>query len=196
MSFLSRLRPQKPAGRYPDGEAFKHAVMDAYGFTDAAKRVLAPTRFEVRNLHEPNGGGFWYGPEENRIELFGIQAEAAIHEMAHAWADLTGFYDEYSSDWNQWPTLNRTFRTDVHHAAEEYESVRAQHSPFERICFLAHQYEFGDASIGFPGMFENDAERFAGLASGSMANPNVMPPYIRRWYTQLFSGEIRGLPGS
>src|SRR5262249_4902794 len=33
MSFLNRFRPQAQ-GRYPNGEAFKHAVMDAYGFTD------------------------------------------------------------------------------------------------------------------------------------------------------------------
>ncbi len=95
--------------------------MEAYGFSDAAQRVLSDTKFTVRNLRAPDGGGFWYGPEENRIELFGIQAEAAIHEMAHAWADLTGFYDEWSKDWDRWPTLNRTFRADVRRAAEEQD---------------------------------------------------------------------------
>lgn len=189
MSFFNRLRPPQPT-LYPNGDAFKHAVMDAYGFADAAKRILADTRFSVRNLHAPDGGGFWYGPEENRIELFGIQAEAAIHEMAHAWADLTGFYDEWSKDWDRWPTLNRTFRADVHRAAEEPDQR------FGRICFIAGEYEFGNPNTGFPGMFENDSERFAGLASGAMADPNKMPPYIRRWYLQLFTGNVRGLPGS
>ncbi len=213
MSFLDRFRPQA-RGRYPNGEAFKHAVMDAYGFTDAAKRILAETRFSVRNLSAPDGGGFWYGPEENRIELFGIQAEAAIHEMAHAWADLTGFYDEYSQEWNRWPTLNRTFRSDVHRAAEEYrgsgfgvrgsgagseprEPRTANLDPaYARVCFVAGEYEFGNPQTGFPGMFENDSERFAGLASAAMADPMKMPPYIRRWYLHLFTGEIQPLPGS
>jgi hypothetical protein len=189
MSFLNRLRP-RPAGRYPDGEAFKHAVMESYGFSDAARRILAETKFTVRNLHAPDGGGFWYGPEENRIELFGIQAEAAIHEMAHAWADLTGFYDEWSNEWDRWPTLNRTFRADVRRAAE------AKDPRYSRICFIAGEYEFGNPQTGFAGMFENDSERFAGLASGAMADPMKMPPYIRRWYMQLFTGQITPLSGS
>lgn len=189
MSFLNRFRPQAQ-GRYPNGEAFKQAVMDAYGFTDAAKRILSETRFSVRNLSAPDGGGFWYGPEENRIELFGIQAEAAIHEMAHAWADLTGFYDEYSQEWDRWPTLNRTFRRDVRRAADE------KLHEYSRVCFVAGEYEFGNPHTGFPGMFENDSERFAGLASAAMADPMKMPPYVRRWYTQLFTGNINPLPGS
>jgi hypothetical protein len=189
MSFLKRFRPQ-PAGLYPDGEAFKHAVMEAYGFTDAARRILSETKFSVRNLSAPDGGGFWYGPEENRIELFGIQAEAAIHEMAHAWADLTGFYDEWSEEWDRWPTLNRTFRADVHRAAVERDPR------FPRISFIAGEYEFGNKQTGFPGMFENDSERFAGLASGAMADPQTLPPYLRRWYLPLFTGNIRPLPGS
>jgi len=189
MSFLSRLRGQPP-GKYPNGDAFKHAVMESYGFTDAAKHILADTRCTVRNLHAPDGGGFWYGPEENRIELFGIQAEAAIHEMAHAWADLTGFYDAYSKEWDRWPTLNRMFRADVRRAAEEKDPQ------YPRICFVAGEYEFGNPQTGFPGMFENDSERFAGLASAAMADPLKMPPYIRRWYVQLFGGTVHPLPGS
>lgn len=187
MSFLNRLRPHATGSRYANGEAFKQAVMAAYGFTDAAKRVLGPTRFDVRNLNAPDGGGFWYGPEENRVELFGVQAEAAIHELAHAWADLTGFYDEYSAEWSAWPTLNRAFRADVHRVAEE------QDPQYPRISFICGEYEFGNPETGFPGMFENDAERFAGLASGSMGDPRTMPPAIRRWYSKLFSGDIRGL---
>jgi len=190
MSFLNRLRPQSANHRYPNGEAFKQAVMEAYGFTESARRILTPTRFEVRNLSAPDGGGFWYGPEENRVELFGIQAEAAIHELAHAWADLTGFYDEHSAEWSAWPTLNRAFRADVHRAAQ------GQDPEYPRISFICGEYEFGNPETGFAGMFENDAERFAGLASGSMGHLSAMPPGIRRWYTQLFSGDVRGLPGS
>lgn len=189
MSFFNRLRPQT-AGRYLTGEAFKQAVMASYGFTESARRILSETKFSVRNLNTPDGGGFWYGPDENRIELFGIQAEAAIHELAHAWADLTGFYDEWGADWDRWPTLNRTFRADVRRAAD------AKDPHFYRICFIAGEYEYGNPQTGFPGMFENDSERFAGLASGSMADPMKMPPYIRRWYTQLFTGAITPIHGS
>ena len=140
--------------------------MATHSSTRSWRRTVSPRRrsacsptpkFAVRNLHAPDGGGFWYGPEENRIELFGIQAEAAIHEMAHAWADLTGFYDEWGADWDRWPTLNRTFRADVRRAAEERDPN------YPRICFIAGEYEFGNPQTGFAGMFENDSERFAGL---------------------------------
>jgi hypothetical protein len=78
----------------------------------------------------------------------------------------------------------------VHRAAEDKDSR------FARVCFVAGEYEFGNPQTGFPGMFENDSERFAGLASAAMADPMKMPPYVRRWYTQLFTGNIQPLPGS
>jgi hypothetical protein len=31
-------------------------------------------------------------------------------------------------------------------------------------------------------MFRDDPERFAGLASGTMGDLRLMPPYLARWY--------------
>ena len=168
------------AGRFPDGAAFRDDVLARYPFTPGAVALLRTVPFTVKNLAAPVGGGGWYGPDGRRIELEGIQDEAALHELAHAWADLTGFYRERAADGPPWPILHRPFRAAVHRAADEPDPR------YGRIQFLAHQYEYGDPSIGFPGMFENDPERFAGLASGTMGDLTLMPPYLARWYDGLF----------
>src|SRR5438270_7065739 len=166
--------------RYPDAEAFRDDVLARYPFTDAARALLRTVRFEVRNLGAPVGGGGWYGPQGRRIVLEGIQDEAAVHELAHAWADLAGFYQERAADGPSWPILHRPFRAAVKRAADDPDPRYSQ------VQFLAHQYEYGDPNIGFPGMFENDPERFAGLASGTMGDLSKMPPYLARWYAGLF----------
>lgn len=166
---------------YADGERFRDDVLARYPFTDAARELSRSVRFEVKNLHAPVGGGGWYGPQARRIVLEGVQDEAAVHELAHAWADLTGFYTEYEAGGPPWPTRHLAFREAVRAAAAEADSR------FERVRFLARQYEYGDAAIGFPGMGENDAERFAGLASGTMGDLRLMPPYLAAYYAGLFA---------
>jgi hypothetical protein len=168
--------------RYSDGEAFRDGVLARYPFTDAARALLRTVRFEVRNLDAPVGGGGWYGPEARRIVLEGIQDEAAVHELAHAWADLAGFYREREPGGPTWPTLHRPFRAAVRAAAADSDPRYA------RVRFLAHQYEYGDPAINFPGMGENDAERFAGLASGTMGDLRLMPPALAAYYRGLFEG--------
>lgn len=170
------------AGPYRDVAAFRQHIFEDYRFTPPARRLLADTRMLIHNMREPVGGGLWFGPQENRIELQGIQDEAAVHELAHAWADLSGFYDEHEPDGPPWKTRNRRFRADVHRAAVENDPQ------YPQISFLCGEYEFGNPRTGFPGMFENDSERFAGLASGSMGDLLLMPSYLRRWYTGLFEG--------
>ena len=177
--------------RYPDGEAFRDDVLARYPFTDAARALLRTVRFEVRNLGAPVGGGGWYGPEARRIVLEGIQDEAAVHELAHAWADLAGFYQEREPGGPPWPTLHRPFRAAVRAAADDPDPR------FARVRFLAHQYEHGDPAINFPGMGENDAERFAGLASGTMGDLRLMPPALARYYAGLFEGaKVRKCEGA
>jgi hypothetical protein len=175
-------RPAAPEGPYPDVEAFRRHIFEDYRFTSEAQRLLAGTKIEILNMREPVGGGLWFGPVENRVELQGIQDEAAIHELAHAWADLSGFYTEYAPDWPHWKTRNLAFRADVHRCAEENDPA------YPRISFICGEYEFGNPQTGFPGMFENDSERFAGLASGCMGDLQLLPPYLRRWYEGLFLG--------
>lgn len=168
-------------GKFPDGAAFRDDILRRYPFTAEARELLQRVPFEVKNLSAPVGGGGWYGPDGRRIVLEGIQDEAAVHELAHAWADLAGFYQERAADGPPWPILHRPFRAAVKQAADDPDPR------YGRIQFLAHQYEYGDQSIGFPGMFENDPERFAGLASGSMGDLRLMPPYLARWYGGLFT---------
>ena len=167
-------------GPYPDVEAFRQYIFERYRFTPEARRLLANTRMAILNMREPAGGGLWFGPHENRIELQGIQDEAAVHELAHAWADLAGFYDEHEPNGPPWKTWNRAFRADVHRTAIDNDR------DYARIAFLCNEYEFGNPATGFKGMFENDSERFAGLASGSMGDLAMMPPHLRHWYTGLF----------
>lgn len=167
-------------GRRADSLAFRDDVLTRYPFTPAARELLRGVRFEVRNLHEPVGGGGWYGPEARRIVLEGIQDEAAVHELAHAWADLTGFYQEREPGGPPWPTLHRPFRAAVRAAAEDPDPRYAT------VRYLARQYEYGDAALDFPGMGENDAERFAGLASGTMGDLRLMPPRLAAYYRDLF----------
>lgn len=170
-------------GRYASGSAFREDVLARYPFTDEARRLLRAVRFEVKNLTAPLGGGGWYGPEARRIVLEGIQDEAAVHELAHAWADLAGFYQEHEPGGPPWPTQHRAFRAAVRAAAHEPDPRYA------RVRFLAHQYEYGDPAIDFPGMGENDAERFAGLASGTMGDLRLMPPALATFYAGLFTYE-------
>jgi hypothetical protein len=168
-------------GKFPDGAAFRDDVLRRYPFTAEARELLRSVPFEVKNLSEPVGGGGWYGPDGRRIVLEGIQDEAAVHELAHAWADLAGFYQDRAADGPPWPILHRPFRAAVKRAADDPDPR------YGRLQFLAHQYEYGDQSIGFPGMFENDPERFAGLASGTMGDLRLMPSYLARWYGGLFT---------
>lgn len=191
--FLAQLRPliallTGPIGlrpRYPSAEAFREVLFETYGFTPEAQALLRSTRLEIDDLSRPTGGGGWYGPAANRIRLRGVQAEAAIHEYAHVWADLSGVYTEHEPNGPPWPTRNPAFRADVRRAATEPDPR------YRRVRELAHVYEHGDPATGFPGMGLNDAERYAGLASGVMADITLMPPYIARWYTGLFTGNIR-----
>jgi hypothetical protein len=176
------------AGPYADVAAFRRHIYEDYRFTPQARRLLAKVRITIHNMREPVGGGLWFGPVEGRIELQGIQDEAAIHELAHAYADYSGFYTEYDPDWPHWKTRNSAFRADVHAAAV------ANDQRYARISFICREYEFGNPETGFPGMFENDSERFAGLASGCMGDLLMLPPAIRRWYTGLFEG-TRGAVG-
>lgn len=179
------VEPGGTGGRYRDGAAFRDDVLARYPFTNEARALLGAVRFEVRNLREPVGGGGWYGPQARRIVLEGIQDEAAVHELAHAWADLAGFYQEREPGGPPWPTLHRPFRAAVRAAADETDPR------YGRVRHLARQYEYGDEAIGFPGMGENDAERFAGLASGTMGDLRLMPPALAAWYADLFVDPAR-----
>lgn len=165
----------------PDGSSFRDQVLERYDFTPAARAILAQVPVEVHDLSQPTGGGYWQ-PSERRIVLNGVQDEACLHELAHAWADESGFYiDPHPDDPNR---LGRhhAFRRDVERAAFDPDPTYA------RVAFLAWEYTNGNPRTGFTGMAEADWERFAGLASGVMGDIRLMPSYLRHWYEPLFGG--------
>jgi hypothetical protein len=164
-----------------DGAAFRDSVLRRYDFTPAARAVLGRIPVEIIAPETTDGGGFWY-PHERRIVLNGSQDEACLHELAHAWADETGFYVDPHPDDPRRPGRHFAFRADVERAARETDPA------FARVAFLAWEYTWGNPVTGFPGMRELDWERFAGLASGVMGDIRLMPPYLRRWYVPLFGG--------
>lgn len=181
----TRRAPLLPGARFPDGPAFRDDVLARYPFTDEARDLLRTVTFEVKNLSQPVGGGGWYGPEARRIVLEGIQDEAAVHELAHAWADLAGFYQERAPDGPPWPIWHRPFRAAVKRAADDPDPR------YSSVQNLAHGYEYGIPALNFPGMIDNDPERFAGLASGTMGDTRQMPPYLADYYRGLFRVDNR-----
>lgn len=176
----SRRASLMPGARFPDGPAFRDDVLARYPFTDEARDLLRTVTFEVKNLSQPVGGGGWYGPQARRIVLEGIQDEAAVHELAHAWADLANFYQERAPDGPPWPIWHRPFRAAVKRAADDPDPR------YGSVQNLAHGYEYGIPALNFPGMIDNDPERFAGLASGTMGDTRKMPPYLADYYRGLF----------
>ncbi len=128
----------------------------------------------VKNPNSTRGGGLWW-PDKKLVELETAQEEAAIHELAHAW------WQERRED----PAVRNTFSAMVKRLSEETDPR------FRQAQELAYVYEHGDPRTGFRGMFEPngtviDWEQYAGLASGVMGQPNLLPDYIRGFYAELF----------
>jgi hypothetical protein len=128
----------------------------------------------VKNPHSTRGGGLWW-PDKKLVELETAQEEAAIHEIAHAW------WHELRKDEN----VRRAFSAMVKRLSEE------QDPRYRRAQELAYVYEHGDPRTGFRGMFEPngdviDWEQYAGLASGVMGRTELLPDYIKGFYTELF----------
>ncbi len=131
-------------------------------------------RVEVKNPDSTRGGGLWW-PDKKLVELETAQEEAAIHELAHAW------WEERRKD----RQVRETFSLMVQRLSQE----PASH--YRRAAELAYVYEHGDPGTGFKGMFQDDGtiidwEQYAGLASGVMGRPALLPPYIRGFYSELF----------
>jgi hypothetical protein len=128
----------------------------------------------VKNPHTKTGGGLWY-PDKKLVELLTAQEEAAIHELAHAW------WEERRKD----EQVRTTFSRMVARLSEERDPQ------YRCAAELAYVYEHGDPNTGFKGMFLEDGtiidwEQYAGLASGIMGKPDLLPPYIRGFYAELF----------
>ena len=156
-------------------QAFLRSVFRRYHFSsDAVGWLGANVRVEVQDRASRRGGGFWI-PGERLVRLFTMQDEAAVHELAHAW-------------WHYRRQEQKSALMDaVKRVAQEPDRRYA------RVQGLAHGYVYGTPHDGWPGLLvdNNDWEMFAGLASGTMGDISLMPPYLRRFYEGLFEGTDR-----
>ncbi len=170
---LSRGVPSEP-------DPFLREIFTRFPFTSEAQRFLAhDIHFMVRDRQAITGGGFWH-PDRQLVELFTVQYEAAIHELAHAWWHPRRLVDNAA--------VNLMVAV-VHLSAE-------QDPAFRITATLAHHYVYGITSqrdtnspTGFwRGMLAdgNDWEMFAGLSSGCMADIRLLPPYVREHFAGLF----------
>ena len=133
----------------------------------------------VRDARARGGGGYWW-PDRKLVELFTAQEEAAIHEIAHAWWDSRRLEDAAAAK----------LMVAVVRLSEEADPRYA------RAAELARHYVYGIPTQRDPssptgwwrGMLVdgNDWEMYAGLASGVMGDISKLPPYLRRFYDELF----------
>lgn len=160
-----------------DVRAWFEGLWQRQPFTDEAIAYFRNLRLEMGTVHEPLGGGYWFG-DRGLVLLRGAQDEAAVHELAHSW-------------WE---------RERSAHDAALMDTLRqlGNHGPgpgFDRIAELARVYCHGIPTQSDPssptgywrGMLaeNNDHETFAGFCSGVMADARQMPPELRVFYRGL-----------
>src|SRR5438093_13686161 len=75
---LELMEPPALARRFLD------QFLEHWPFTAAARDHFRSIQFEAADLSQEHGGGFWY-PETRTVQVRGSQAEALIHELAHAY---------------------------------------------------------------------------------------------------------------
>lgn len=159
-------------------KSFLNDVLTRFPYTVAAREWLSTgIDFEVVDLNSTRGGGYWI-PEENKVQLFTAQYEAAIHELAHAW-------------WHE--------RRIGQEEALMQATIALSQEPdprYRRMQNLAYGYIHGIPAQGWAGMLveRNDWEMYAGMASGMMADLRLVPPYIRRFYLSMYTLLPDGAP--
>jgi hypothetical protein len=170
------LDRMEPRGRVV---AWFEELFERHPFTATAKELFRSLRLEAGDLSAEWGGGFWWG-DQRLVQVRGAQDEAAIHELAHAF-----WHGERERGSNA-----RDLMAAVTRLAEEPDPR------YRRAQRLAHDYVHGIPTQPDPssptgywrGMLveENDWEMFAGLASGTMGDMRLLPPYVRSFYSGLF----------
>lgn len=148
--------------------------MSRHHFTPVAQAWLRKNiNLKVDDLGSTRGGGYWM-PSTREVRLFTAQDEAAVHELAHAW-------------WHD----RRHGREDEMIEATVRLSAEAR-PEYETMAKLAHGYAHGIPEQDWEGLLvtRNDWEMFAGLASGSMGDMRLLPPYVRTVYMGLFEQPV------
>jgi hypothetical protein len=162
-------------------------LFELFPFTPQAQAWLRDNiAVQIVDMHNLSGGGGWYA-DQSLVRLAGIQYEAAIHELAHA----------------VWHRQHQNSQIRDEFVAAVHDLAADDDPRWERTHTLARHYVYGIADQpGFehgmrlppdewglgagPQNNWNDAEMYAGLASGCMADIRRLPPYVRRFYTNLF----------
>jgi hypothetical protein len=196
-SFIRGLRAYQERQRTESAEAFLDELFAFFPFTPTAQSWLrhpGGIRVRVDDLSSTSGGGGWH-PDRRLVHLYTAQYEAAIHELSHAvWHDRR---------------KNRQVRDDLVAAVQRL--AEDEDPRWARVHTLAGHYVHGiPTQPGFEhGMLLppgergmgggphgewNDWEMFAGLASGCMADVRLLPPYVRRFYADLFDELPPGAP--
>ena len=159
------------AASNPVVAAYREEVLSRFPYTEEARRWLRTAiGFEVEDLSSVRGGGYWY-PDANKVFLFTAQYEAAIHELAHAW-------------WH----YRRQGQEDA--LIEATIALSREADPrYARLQGLAYGYVHGIPEQQWAGMLvdRNDWEMYASMASGMMADLRLVPPYVRRFYEEMYT---------
>lgn len=143
-------------------------------------------RVDVRDPRSATGGGFWW-PDRKLVDLFTTQAEAAIHEIAHAW-----WHPRRLEGQNAAEMIVATMKL-----SEESDSryARAREIAGYYVYGIPSQRDDNSPTGWWMGQLVgqgNDWECYAGLASAVMGDIGKLPPYVRRFYEELFDEPTRG----
>jgi hypothetical protein len=184
---LRRVPASASMREYMGFETMEEPFLKDWPFTESARELFRTIGFEAGDLSQEHGGGFWY-PETRTVQVRGSQAEALIHELAHA----------YWEDARARDSIAEQLVTAVQRLAKDRDPR------YQVAATLARHYVHGiktqpdaNSPTGYwQGMRQPDGswmdwEMFAGLASGIMADLSLLPPYVRRFYEGLFEGPDR-----
>ena len=162
-----------------DVRAWFEGLWQRFPFAPSAVQYFRTLRLEIGTLDEPMGGGYWFA-DRRLVMVRGIQDEAAVHELSHAW----------------WEQHRSVHRDSLMHVLERLGQAPVPH--YDRISELARVYCKGiptqkdDSSpTGYwRGMLAegNDHETFAGFCSGVMGKAHDLPPELRSFYKGLLRG--------
>jgi hypothetical protein len=156
----------------PGALALRESLFARYPFTEEAKVYLRRhSHIAVRDLHSTSGGGYW-DPGRQLVFLNTAQDEAALHEHAHVW-------------WHERRLLPGQAGSMIDAVVRFSEDGDPRYAQAHK---LAYDYVHGIPAQGWAGMLveRNDWEMFAGLASGTMGDMRLLPPYVREFYVGLF----------
>lgn len=170
----SRQNSAAPANANPpDALALRESLFGRYPFTnEGAEFIRRHSAIRVEDFNSTRGGGYW-DPNSNLVFLNTAQDEAALHEHAHVW----WHWERQKSG-----KANEMIEATVRLSQESDPRYRQTQK-------LAFDYVHGIPAQNWKGMLveRNDWEMFAGLASGTMGDMRLLPPYVRRLYAGLFN---------